>query len=325
MQYIDKPFNTKKLNLNNRLVMPPMVSATAVDSSVNEEFIAHYEKRAKGGYIGLIIIEHASISRDGITSKKQIYISEDSNIEALAKLTEAVHRGGSKIAAQLNHGGAAASKKLSGLPTLGPSENTYFNPEQEMTAEDINRLTKEFARAAERAVKAGFDAVEIHAAHGYLLNQFYSPLTNKRTDEYGGSLENRIRFQLEVVKAVRAAVGEDFPLLLRLGASDYIEGGNTIADGAAAAVLLEKAGVDILDISGGICSYRVMGRENVQGYFGDSSYAIKQAVSIPLILTGGVTDINAADRLIAEGKADLIGVGRALFDDADWAKRALEK
>lgn len=322
MEYIDKPFHTKKLDLNNRLVLPPMASATAEDNKVSEETIRHYEKRAEGGHIGLLIVEHLYISRDGIASAKQLSLAEDSDIEGFTKLAEAVHRHGSKIVAQLNHAGAAANARLSACPTLGPSENTYFNPEQEMTGDDIRRVAVQFAKAAERAVKAGFDGVEIHSAHGYLLNQFYSPLTNQRADEYGGNLENRVRFHLEVIKAVRAAVGEEFPLLLRLGACDYIEGGNTIADGAAASALFEKAGVDILDISGGLCSYRVKGREDLQGYFQDSSHAIKQAVNIPLILTGGVTDINAADRLIAEGKADLIGVGRALFNDADWAKKA---
>ena len=163
--------------------------------------------------------------------------------------------------------------------------------------------------------------MEIHSAHGYLLNQFYSPLTNKREDEYGaGCMENRLRFLLETVKAVREAVGPDFPIAVRLGGCDYAEGGSSIRDAVQAAVMLEKAGVDLLDISGGFCSYRKPGDET-PGYFSDMTQPIKQRVKIPVILTGGVHSGRQCEKLLEEGLADLIGVGRAILTDSAWAQK----
>jgi NADPH2 dehydrogenase len=186
----------------------------------------------------------------------------------------------------------------------------------------IQKIIADFADAAVRTQKAGFDAVEIHSAHGYLLNQFYSPLTNIRTDEYGGSVHNRIRLHLEVIAAVRAAVGDDFPLLLRLGGCDYQPGGSTIADSVAAAREFAQAGIDILDISGGFCGFNNP-LFTTAGYFSDMTLPIKQAVQLPVILTGGITTGRQAEDLLACGAADLIGVGRALLKDSNWAAEAI--
>ena len=194
---------------------------------------------------------------------------------------------------------------------------------KELTKKEIKDIIKNFNDAARRVKEAGFDGVEIHSAHGYLLNQFFSPLTNKRTDEYGGDLLGRIKIHLEIIKAVRDAVGDDFPILLRLGASDYMEGGITIEDSKIAALEFEKAGVDILDISGGFCGYSVPSLTG-QGYFSPLTEAIKEVVSIPVILTGGITEVNAAEKLLSTGKADLIGVGRAIYKDSSWAEKAIK-
>jgi 2,4-dienoyl-CoA reductase-like NADH-dependent reductase (Old Yellow Enzyme family) len=180
-----------------------------------------------------------------------------------------------------------------------------------------------FQASSRRAREAGFDAVEIQSAHGYLLNQFLSPLTNKRTDEYGGDISNRIRVHLQVIQAVRSAVGPDFPIHIRLGASDYTEGGTTIEDSKIAARAFEKAGADIIHVSGGFVGYTPPGLTG-QGYFAPLSEAVKSAVSIPVILTGGITEVEAAEKFLAEKKADLIGVGRAILQDSTWAKRAIE-
>ena len=164
--------------------------------------------------------------------------------------------------------------------------------------------------------------MESHSAHSYLLNQFYSPDFNHRSDAYGGSPENRIRIHLEVIHAVRQAVGADYPVLLRLGTCDYAEGGATIQDAIAACVAFEQAGVDLLDISGGAQGYTVKGREGVQGYFAPETTAIKQAVGIPVLLTGGITEPAAAEQLLSDGAADLIGVGRAILKNSHWGKKA---
>ena len=165
--------------------------------------------------------------------------------------------------------------------------------------------------------------MEIHSAHGYLLNQFLSPLTNKRTDEYGGDISNRIRIHLQVIQAIRTAVGPDFPILVRLGASDYTEDGTTIEDSKIAARAFEKAGVDIIHISGGFVGYTPPGLAG-QGYFAPLSEAIKSVVSLPVILTGGITEGEAAEKFLKEKKADLIGVGRAILQDSTWAEHAIE-
>lgn len=189
----------------------------------------------------------------------------------------------------------------------------------------IKELIMKFKDAAKRVKDAGFDGVELHSAHGYLLNQFYSPITNKRNDEYGGDLLGRIKIHLEIIKAIRETVGVDFPILLRLGACDYIDGGTTIEDSIRAAVEFEKAGVDMLDISGGLYGSSIPGvKVEKQGYFSELTQAIKEVVSIPVILTGGITEVCAAEELLSSGKTDLIGVGRAMLKDSMWAKKAIE-
>jgi 2,4-dienoyl-CoA reductase-like NADH-dependent reductase (Old Yellow Enzyme family) len=227
---------------------------------------------------------------------------------------------------QLNHAGSRANETLTGLAAVGPS--AVSNPREgimprQLSQTEIAGIVQAFYEAAVRVKKAGFDGVEIHSAHGYLLNQFLSPLTNQRQDEYGGNPINRVRIHLEVIKAVRAAVGKDYPVLLRLGATDFIDGGTTIADSQMAAQAFEKAGVDIIDISGGMLGYIIPGLSG-QGYFASLSEAIKEVVSIPVILTGGITEAQAAEQLLAEGKADLIGVGRAILKDSNWARNAVE-
>ena len=181
----------------------------------------------------------------------------------------------------------------------------------------------DFTKAALRAKKAGFDGVEIHSAHGYLLNQFYSPLMNKRKDEYtGDTINGRIKLHLEIIHAIREVVGNDYPLALRLGACDYMTDGSTIKDSIFAAREFEKAGIDFMDISGGFCGY-INPTSHKQGYFDELSKAIKDNVSIPVILTGGIVDVETAEILLEQKKADLIGVGRSILKDSKWAEKAM--
>jgi 2,4-dienoyl-CoA reductase-like NADH-dependent reductase (Old Yellow Enzyme family) len=193
----------------------------------------------------------------------------------------------------------------------------------ELDKAGICAIVNNFSAAALRVKNAGFDGVEIHSAHGYFLNQFLSPLTNKRTDEYGGDVTGRVRLHLEVIRAVREAVGETFPIILRLGAADYMEGGQTIEESMIAAAEFEKAGLDMLDISGGMCRFNVPGLTE-PGYFSPLSKAIKGVVSIPVIVTGGITRVEDAEAILSDDKADLVGVGRAILNDSGWAKAAME-
>ena len=327
MSLLNTPIKIGTLELKNRLVMPPMATAKSDDEGrVTAPLCDYYDEKSAGGYIGLIITEHSYISIEGKASKGQLSIAEDSDIMGLERLTATIHKNGSKVIAQLNHAGAAANSQITGRPVLGASEvqmPKFPQVPAAMTAQDIQKVVADFAAAALRAKKAGFDGVEIHSAHGYLLNQFYSPLTNKRKDAYGAdTMSNRLRLHTEVIKAVREAVGQDYPLALRLGACDYMEGGSTLQDGAEAAKLLTQAGIDLLDISGGFCGY-VRPDVKEQGYFQELTQAIKAAVEIPVILTGGITEGAAAEKLLEEGKADLIGVGRAILKDSSWAKEAI--
>jgi 2,4-dienoyl-CoA reductase-like NADH-dependent reductase (Old Yellow Enzyme family) len=191
-----------------------------------------------------------------------------------------------------------------------------------LTKLEIGGIVSDFANAARRVKEAGFDGVEIHSAHGFLLHQFFSPLTNRRTDDYGGSVENRVRIHLEIIAAVKEATGDNFPILVRLGASDYQEGGVTIRESEAAALIFEKSGVSILDISGGFNYFTVPG-DNSPGYFSPLTRAIKQKIGIPVILTGGITCAQDAERLLGEDAADLIGVGRAVLNDSGWAEKEI--
>lgn len=327
MSYLLKSLQAGTLRLDNRLVMPPMATAKAEsDGKVSQDILDYYKEKSEGGHISLIIIEHSFITPEGKASKNQLSVSDDNMIEGLRKLADVIHQNGSKAIMQLNHAGSAAEKEVIGTMPVGPS--AVINPRKgnmprELTDKEIDDIIQAFYDAARRTKEAGFDGVEIHSAHGYLLNQFFSPLTNKRKDEYGGSIHNRIRIHLKVIEAVRSAVGNDFPILLRLGASDYMEGGSTIEDSQIAAKEFEKAGIDILDISGGFCGYVVPGCSE-QGYFAQLSESTKKVISIPVILTGGITEAKAAEQLLADGKADLIGVGRAIFKDSTWAQRAVE-
>ncbi len=268
------------------------------------------------------------VSPEGKAGKGQLSIADDDSITGLKRLTTVIHGNGTKVMAQISHAGGAASSEITGKSVYGassvPMPRTGFVP-VEMSFMDIRKVIHDFTNAAVRAKQAGFDGIEIHSAHGYLLNQFYSPLTNKRVDEYGAqTLDGRLKLHMEIIKSIRSEVGNDYPIAVRLGACDYVDGGSTLQDGVAAAKMLEQAGVDLLDISGGFCGYIRPGSKE-QGYFGEITKAIKALVNIPVILTGGITEAAMAELLLKNGEADLIGVGRAILQNSLWAKNAITK
>lgn len=321
------------VRVHNRLVMPPLATEKSTpEGFVTDALIQHYERRARGGYIGLMITEHTFIEPLSKASPCQLSLATDAVIPGLTKLVEAIHNvGATKVFAQINHAGAAADCKSIGTTPVGPSSLMIGNHwkgnlpmPRALTVDEIKALVQQYVAAARRAQEAGYDGVEIHSAHGYLLDQFYSPLTNQRTDDYGGSLENRIRFHREVIAAVRDAVGADYPVAIRLGGCDYLPGGATIDDAVAACRQFVQDGVNLLDISGGIAGYIRPDKVKYPGYFKDVSKAVKEAVSVPVILTGGVTTGAEAEALLQEGAADLIGVGRKLLQDSLWAQKIKE-
>lgn len=326
MSYLLEPLQIGALHLHNRLVLPPMATSKAEpDGKVSPAILTYYNEKTAGSYFSLVIIEHSFVQQAGKASASQLSVADDSVVAGLKELAAVIQRNGAKAVVQINHAGSSADKAITGITPVGPS--AVKNPRKggvphELAREEIGEIIAAFGAAAKRVKEAGFDGVEIHSAHGYFLNQFFSPLTNKRTDEYGGDVLGRIRIHLQVIEAVRAAVGQDFPIFLRLGASDYVDGGSTSADSQIAARAFVDAGVNVIDISGGFSGYVVPGN-NEPGYFAPLSAAVKEVVSVPVILTGGITEAQAAEELLAAGKADLIGVGRAVFQDSQWAQRAV--
>lgn len=337
MKLLNTGIKIKNMELKNRLVMPPMaISKADENGKATSKTLDYYEEKSAGSYIGLIIAEHSYVSPEGKASKGQLSISDDSDIQGLQEIVSIVHKNGTKVMAQINHAGAATTPDVSGLEQISASavrmpKGSMTAPRasvttplpKEMSMADIKKVVDDFTKAALRAKAAGFDGVELHSAHGYLLNQFYSPLTNKRVDEYtGNTISGRIKLHLEIIRAIREAVGTDYPLALRLGACDYMVGGSTIEDSILAAKEFEKAGIDFIDISGGFCGY-MNPTSHKPGYFGELSKAVKDNVSIPVVLTGGIVDAGTAEILLMQEKADLIGVGRAILKDSLWAKSAM--
>jgi 2,4-dienoyl-CoA reductase-like NADH-dependent reductase (Old Yellow Enzyme family) len=289
-----------------------------VKGAVTDRLINFYVRRSAA--LGLLIVEHSYVSASGKLSPKQLGIYDDELIDGLERLASRIHAVGTPVVVQITHAGGVANKKIIGAEPAGPSATRKT---RELTRSEIEAVVEEFAMAAERAIKSGFDGVELHGAHGFLLNQFFSPLLNKRGDEYGGSLENRMRFPLMVVKKVRENVRGRL-LLYRLGADDLAPNGTHVDDSAAFAVRLEQYGVDVVDVSGGLCGSEPKQLRSVKGYFVPQAYEIKKAVRTPIIGVGGITDAEYADKLIRDGKVDLVAVGRALWSDPKWAEKAVE-
>ena len=314
---LEREINIGKLSVQNRLVMPPMQTNKTEAGHVTDALVEYYRERAVGSRPGIIITEHSCVASNARAAETQLSIAADDMIPEHRRLTEAIHEGGCMAFVQLNHAGSnGIDEPVSASNVNIPTKKLAKRP-RELTEDEIHVIEGQFASAAVRAIESGYDGVEIHCAHAYLLNQFYSPMTNKRTDQYGGSLENRLRFLMETVGMVRQAVGVDVPIAVRLGGADYLPGGSKEEDAVEAAILLEKAGVDFLDISGGMCFFLRPGHLE-PGYFSSMTEKIKAKVSIPVLLTGGIKKVEDAERLLTEGKADMIGVGRALMKDARW-------
>ena len=309
----------KGLRLNCRIVMPPMATEFASKAgAVTERLVEHYVKRSEA--LGLLIVEHSYVSLQGKLSERQLGIHDDRLIPGLKNLVQSVHAKDTPIIAQINQAGARTTEEITRMPPVAPLPAEGV---RELQIGEFEELSCAFAVAAERAMKAGFDGVEVHGAHGFLLNQFFSPLTNRRSDKYGGSLENRIRFPLEVVEKIREVTsGKVF--MYRLGADDLDPAGTKIADSKRFGLKLQDAGVDIIDVSGGVCGSRPERLQGIQGYFVAQAHQIKDAVNVPIVGVGGINEPSYADRLVREGIVDLVAVGRAILKDPEWAIKALQ-
>lgn len=317
------PIRINTLLIKNRIVFPAMCTKYAApDGGVTERMLRYYEERAKGG-AGLVTIEATSVDPTGNSFSRGLSIADDARLPGLTDLARRVKRHGARISIQLQHGGRAALPQFSGhavplvsaIPGVTPYDNSVI-----LSEEEIARLVECWGKAAIRAREAGFDAVEIHGAHGYLINQFMSPLTNLREDAYGGSFENRMRFPLEVLRAVRKQVGPDFPILFRYSMEEFMPGGIDMEQAVRIAKVMADNGVDMLNVSIGIgesVEYIIPPASVPDGWNADRAAAIKRAVGsrIPVAVVGRICNRKTAENIIASGKADLVAMGRALLAD----------
>ncbi len=320
-------FDSIKINsleLRNRILMAPMSMGYAEGKGyVTDRLIKHYVDRADG--TGIIITGHTYIEPAGKFNNGQLGIFSNEHVSGLKKLSKAVHDKNTPIGIQISHAGGAASSRIMGETPVAPSSITREKETpRELTQSQIESLVQKFGRAAERALTAEFDLIEIHGAHGFLLNQFVSPLTNKREDEYGGSLENRIRFPLKVATRIREVVGKNFPLEYRLGSDDLTPGGITLEDSKVFAKELVRVGIDSLNVSGGLCGGRPS-RLTGEGYFIPHAETIKKAVNTIVIGGGGIITLEYADKVIKENKVDMVFLGRAFLKEPKWAANAKKK
>lgn len=318
------------MNLSNRFVRSATWEGMAgEDGSCTSKLVDLMSQLANGG-VGLIITGHAYVRPDGQAGPWQLGVYEDNLIDGLREMTRAVHEYESRIVLQAAHAGFFANPKLTGTTPLAPSQVEGFakSTRQEMTADDIKGVVKAFGQAAHRAKEAGFDGVQIHSAHGYLLSQLLSPAFNKRADQYGGSVGNRARTLLEVLGSVRAAVGDDFPVLVKMNSQDFLDNGLTLEDSLRVASMLQEEGIDAIELSGGTFvsgklnpSRAGIKSEEKEAYFREAAKAFKDQLQVPLILVGGIRSFNLAERLVDEGYADYISMSRPFIREPHLVKR----
>lgn len=306
-------YKIKNMVLKNRIVMPPMCMYSSDERGFVKDFHKiHYTSRAIGG-VGLIIVEATGVVPNGRITSRDLGIWSDDHIEGLKSLVESVKAYGSKIAIQLAHAGRKCTSNDEYIVAPSPLRfSEEYRVPRELTVEEIKGLVKSFRDAALRAYKAGFDAIEIHGAHGYLIHEFLSPLTNKRTDEYGGSLENRTRFLKEILLAVKEVWPKDKPILLRVSADDYMEGG--INKEEMVKIINEvKEYIDMVHVStGGLISVRF---PIFPGYQISHSETIKRKCNIPTIAVGLINELDQIEEILYNNRADLVAIGRGLLRD----------
>jgi 2,4-dienoyl-CoA reductase-like NADH-dependent reductase (Old Yellow Enzyme family) len=318
------------MEVGNRFVRSATWEGMAEEDGTCPRRLIELVGRVAQGGVGLIIASHAYVRRDGQAGPGQVGVYQDALIEGLGKMAGAARDHGSRIVLQLAHAGQYADTGRTGHPGLTPSRIRAVSkePSREMEAGDIQEIVDAFGEAASRAKKSGFDGVQIHAAHGYLLSEFLSPFYNRRKDGYGGSVKNRARLLLEVVARIRAAVGETFPILLKMNCQDFMEGGLALSDSLETGLMLQEKGIAAIEISGGTPRSGRRGAvrmrinsEEKEAYFRQEAKAFKERLRIPIILVGGIRTVQLAERLVTEGYADYISMSRPLIREPDLIKR----
>jgi 2,4-dienoyl-CoA reductase-like NADH-dependent reductase (Old Yellow Enzyme family) len=318
------------LRLRNRFVRSATWLGLAdAEGAVTDEMIERL-RQLTAGQPGLIIAGHAFVSAEGQAGVRQLGIHHDRLVPGLRKLVQAVHQGGGVIVSQLAHAGIFADTNLSGMDAWALSKPVGYERAEAriMSLDEIAKVVLAFGKAAQRAYQAGFDGLQIHAAHGYLLSQSLSGHFNQRTDEYGGTIDNRARMLLEVLKEIRSQVGEDYPILVKLNCEDFIKDGLSLEDSLRVGELLEKNGIDAVEVSGGtreskqlIPSRMGIKKPEREAYFAEQAGAFKTRLNVPVILVGGIRSFDVAERIVAKGKADYLAMCRPLICEPGLIKR----
>jgi 2,4-dienoyl-CoA reductase (NADPH2) len=321
-----EPISIGPVTLANRVVMTAMHLNYSPNGEMNDRFINFYRARAVGG-TGLIVIGGAEIDDEACGIDLMLSIKDDRFVPGLRRFADELHAVGGKVAVQLYMAGAYSFCSLKGLPLLAPSEYTSHFTRQTtkaMTLEDIERVQQDFVQAARRAKEAGFDAVEVLASAGYLICQFLSPATNRRTDEYGGPLENRMRFGLETIRKVRKEIGQDMALIVRVAGNDFVPNSHTNQEARVFATEVEKAGADCINVTGGWHESRVpqITMDLPQAGYAYLARGIKQVVGVPVVSCNRINSPLVAEELLVEGVADLIGMARGLIADPEFVNKA---
>lgn len=331
------PLELRGVTLRNRIAMSPMCQYSSEDGFANDWHHAHHAARAVGG-AGLLIAEATAVEPGGRITPNCLGLWKDEHVPALRRMTDFVHERGAVAGIQLAHAGVKASRHRPFHPTpnafvpldeggwmpVGPTAKRYGQDgpvPHELTAAEIRAITGSFVAAAQRSIAAGFRVIELHFAHGYLGHSFLSPLMNERTDEYGGAFEHRVKFLFDTVRAVRAALPEDVPLFVRLSCTDWVEGGWTLDDSVRVSRRLAAEGVDLIDCSSGGATRRAEIPVG-PGYQTPFAERIRRDAGIATGAVGLITDPAQADAIIAEGRADLVLLGRELLRDPYWPHRA---
>ncbi|GED27470.1 NADPH dehydrogenase [Brevibacillus agri] len=324
MALLSTPFQFKGLTLKNRVVMPPMCqySVEAQDGTPTDWHFVHYVSRAVGG-TGLIIVEMTDVEPDGRISNYDLGLWSDEQIPAYQRIVSEVHKYGAKIGIQIGHAGRKAEDAevpVSASAIAFPGSR-YKTP-RALTTEEVKAMVVKFQEAARRAVEAGMDTIEIHGAHGYLIHQFHSPLTNVREDEYG---RDKALFGVEVIAAIKEVIPADMPLIMRVSAVEYVDGGYGLDYSTELCRRYKEAGVDIFHLSsGGEGPIGSGGRPGIHpGYQVPLARAIKQALDVPVIAVGNLDDPKLAEAVIGNGDTDLVAVGRGMLRDPYWALHAI--
>lgn len=323
-QKLFEPMKIGSLEIKNRFIVPAMDSHyTDQEHQFTKQALNYYGERAKGEF-GLIITEYLCVSEEGLASKTQAGIYDDRFLPMLISLTKRIHENGGKIFAQLHHAGRIQGEGTSELLPVGASWLPAKGKTKiihELTTDEVKEVIKKFVKAAIRARKAGFDGVEVHAAHGYLLHQFLSKAINKRVDEYGGNVTNRARIVCEIVNQIKAACGMEFPICVRTSGAEGIEEGNSIADAIAQSMLFEQAGADALHIS---CEDPIRPYYTKTAFNIENVKKVKEAVNVPVIGVGRINDPSQAASIITTGAADFVALGRQSICDPHFPKKVKE-